>query len=256
MITSTANAQVKNIISLLKKSGERKNRGLFVIEGIRMFCETPKEYIESVYASESFARANKNLLKDYEYETVSDKVFEYMSDTKSPQGIMAVVKQPKYTLTDIISVPNPLIVVLETIQDPGNLGTILRTALGAGASGIIMSRDTVDIYNPKTVRSTMGALYKIPFVYVEDIGKITDILNEKNICTCAAYLDGSLAYHTIDYQKPAAIIIGNEGNGLTETTAAKAAKRIRIPMQNGLESLNAAVAAAVILYEAARQRQS
>ena len=144
MITSTANAQVKNIISLLKKSGERKNRGLFVIEGIRMFCETPKEYIESVYASEAFARANKNLLKDYEYETVSDKVFEYMSDTKSPQGIMAVVKQPQYTLTDIISVPNPLIVMLETIQDPGNLGTILRTALGAGASGIIMSRDTVD----------------------------------------------------------------------------------------------------------------
>lgn len=254
MITSTSNAQVKNIINLIKKSGERKSRGLFVIEGVRMFSETPKEFIESVYASESFACANKELLSEYSYEVVSDKVYEYMSDTKSPQGIMAVVKQPHCDIKNIVGADNPLIVILENIQDPGNLGTIIRTALGAGANGIIMSKDTVDIYNPKVVRSTMGAMFKIPFVYVESIPDTVDMLNTRGIGTYAAYLSGATIYHSVDYRNPAAIIIGNEGNGLTESTAQKASHRVYIPMANGLESLNAAVATSVILYEAARQR--
>lgn len=256
MITSTANAQVKDVINLIKKSGERKNRGLFVIEGIRMFREIPSRYIHKIYASESFACENRSMLSEYEYETVSDKVFSQMSDTKTPQGIMAVVKMPKYTMADITDrSENPLMVILENIQDPGNLGTIVRTAEGAGASGIIMSKNTVDIFNPKTIRSTMGSLFRVPFIYVEDITTAMEELHEKNIATYAAYLEGSMDYCEPDYSRAGAIIIGNEGNGLTKETAKLAKNRIRIPMGGKLESLNAAISAAVIMYEAARQRR-
>ena len=126
MITSSSNSQIKNIISLLKKSGERKRRGLFVIEGIRMFSEIPSERIDKIYVSESFVKNNMDILDGHSYEIVSDRVFEQMSDTKTPQGIMATVKMLSYRLEDIIAGDNPLVVMLENIQDPGNLGTIIR----------------------------------------------------------------------------------------------------------------------------------
>lgn len=255
MITSTANAQVKNIINLIKKSGERKNRGLFVIEGLRIFTETPINLIDKIYVSESFARANKDFLDGYEYELVADKVYEFMSDTKTPQGILATVKRPQYSLEQIMGGERPLIVILEKLQDPGNLGTIIRSALGAGASGIIMSKDTADIFNPKTVRSTMGAMYRLPFVYVDDLIPVMKQLDERKIPTYAAYLEGAKVYYEADYTEAAAILIGNEGNGLSKQIADAASERILIPMQGRLESLNAAVAASVILYEAARQRR-
>lgn len=255
MITSASNSQVKNIISLLKKSGERKRRGLFVIEGIRMFREVPFESVQNVYASESFARDNTALLDGYRYEIVRDDIFDRMSDTRSPQGILAAVNMPQYSMNDIVGKSrNPLIVVLENIQDPGNLGTIIRSAEGAGADGIIMSADTVDIYNPKTVRSTMGSLFRMPFVYSDDICAEVRKLSEKGINTCAAHLEGAEEYYNIDYCPPTAILIGNEGGGLTKELTGAARSRIKIPMRGELESLNAAVSAAVLLYEAARQR--
>lgn len=256
MITSTSNAQVKNVINLIKKSGERKSRGLFVIEGIRMFVEIPRERIEKIYASESFAYANKKLLLDYDYEMVSDAVFSHMSDTKTPQGILAVVKMFKYNITDIMGKgeKTPLVIILENIQDPGNLGTILRTAEGAGATGILMSKDTVDIYNPKVIRSTMGSLFRMPFMYSEDI--LTDVrfLKGRGIDTFAAHLSGKNFYYDENMTKPMAIMIGNEGNGLTDELTEEANTLIKIPMEGALESLNAAVSTAVIVYEAKRQR--
>ena len=148
MITSTGNSQIKDVMNLIKKSGVRKERGLFVIEGIRMFVEIPKDRIVKIYASESFAYDNKEMLCDYRYEIVADNVFKMMSDTKTPQGILAVVKMLEYDIEDLFKKDKvPMLVVLENIQDPGNLGTIIRTAEGAGATGIIMSDKTVDIYN-------------------------------------------------------------------------------------------------------------
>lgn len=256
VITSTSNSQVKNIVSLLKKSGERKRRGLFVIEGIRMFNEVPFESVQNVYASESFAKDNVALLDGYRYEVVRDDIFERMSDTKTPQGILASVSMPRYSMEDILGKRHaPLIVVLENIQDPGNLGTIIRTAEGAGADGIIMSRDTADIFNPKTVRSTMGSLFRMPFVYEEDICAAVRNLSDKGINTCAAHLEGAQEYYNIDYCLPTAVLIGNEGGGLTKEITKAARSRIRIPMRGKLESLNAAVSTAVLLYEAARQRE-
>ena len=255
MITSTSNSQIKEIMSLMKKSGERKSRGLFVIEGFRLFKEVPAELIDKVYASESFVNSKGKLPYGYDTEIVSDSVFEHMSGTRTPQGVLATVRMTDYSIEDIIGDSEPLIVVLENIQDPGNLGTIIRTAEGAGASGIIMSSDTVDIYNPKVVRSTMGSLFRMPFVYSDDICSTVRKLNDSGINTYAAHLAGSCDYCDADYRRPSAIMIGNEGNGLTDSLTSLASGRIRIPMGGMLESLNAAVSTAVILYEAARQRR-
>ena len=255
MITSTGNSQIKDVMNLIKKSGVRKERGLFVIEGIRMFAEIPKDRIVKIYASESFAYDNKEMLCDYRYEIVADNVFKTMSDTKTPQGILAVVKMLEYDIEDLFKKDKvPMLVVLENIQDPGNLGTIIRTAEGAGATGIIMSDKTVDIYNPKTIRSTMGSLFRMPFVYSEDVIAAIHSLKQQNIKVFAAHLEGRNYYYEEDMKVPMAVLIGNEGNGLTEELSKEADVRIKIPMEGKLEPLNAAVSTAVILYEAMRQR--
>ena len=256
MITSTNNAQIKDIMNLMKKSGERKRRGLFVIEGIRMFEEIPRERLQKVYASESFAGAHPALLAGKNAEIVSDGVYKTMSDTKNPQGILALVEQLSYSMEDLMGDGKrpPCLVVLENLQDPGNLGTIIRTAEGAGASGVLLSKDCVDLYNPKVIRSTMGALFRMPFLYVEDIRAAVEELQKQGIRCLAAHLRGEHFYTEEDLTGPLAILIGNEGNGLTEELANQADTYVKIPMEGQLESLNAAVSAAVLLYEAYRQR--
>ncbi|MGN0374556.1 MAG: TrmH family RNA methyltransferase [Butyrivibrio sp.] len=254
MITASGNSQVKNVINLLKKSGERKSRGLFVIEGIRMFSEIPRDRIVKVYVSESFAYENKAVLEGMEYEPVSDRVFSLMSDTKTPQGILAVVKMLEYSVSDMLKSDTPRIVVLENIQDPGNLGTIMRSAEGAGATGIIMSGDTVDIYNPKTIRSTMGSLFRMPFIYSDNLTETVRMLKSNNIKIFAAHLKGRNYYYRENLSCPMALLIGNEGNGLTPGLTKEADTLVKIPMEGQLESLNAAISTAVILYEAYRQK--
>lgn len=258
MITSTGNSQIKNVISLIKKSKDRKVQGLFVVEGKRMFEETPTERIEKVYATEDFVKANKELMSRCSYELVSGEVFSHMSDTKTPQGVLALVKIKEHTVDDIIQSAErtPLILVLENIQDPGNLGTMIRTAEGAGATGIIMTSGTVDIYNPKVIRSTMGALYRMKYAYVDNIDEVMSLLDKNNITSYAAHLAGEDFYDKEDYRAGTAFLIGNEGNGLTEKAAALSKKLIKIPMEGQLESLNAAVSAAVLMYEASRQRRN
>ena len=187
---------------------------------------------------------------------MEDRVFKTMSDTMTPQGILAVVRQPVSSLEKLLNDPAPFFMVLENIQDPGNLGTILRTAEGAGVNGILMSRDTVDIFNPKTIRSTMGSVYRVPFLYVEDICETVRKLKNKGISAYAAHLKGTGSYDEQDYTKGTAFLIGNEGNGLTDELADLADTYIRIPMYGKVESLNAAIASAVLMYEAQRQRRN
>lgn len=255
MITSTTNKQIKMIQKLQKSSKERKQQGLFTIEGIRMFREIPAEYMDKVYVTEQFYEKNKELFKDREPDDfVAESVFEKLSETQTPQGVLATVKMRRYTLADVLGVTeNPLLLVLENLQDPGNLGTIMRTAEGAGASGIIMSRDTVDIYNPKVVRSTMGALFRMPFLYVEDILETVKELQDRGITVYAAHLKGE-GFYEKDYRKGTAFLVGNEGNGLTDAITELADEKIRIPMMGKVESLNAAIAATLMAYEALRQR--
>lgn len=256
MIESTANKQVKNLIQLMKKSKVRRETGTFVVEGIRMFREVPAERLVQTYVSESFLERDENrkLLEKLHYEVMTDKVFQAVSDTQTPQGILCIVRQMEYTLEAMMKKEHPFLMVLENLQDPGNLGTIFRTAEGAGVDGIVMSRDTVDIYNPKTVRSTMGALYRMPFAYVEDVTQTIDTMKKKGIAVYAAHLKGQNNYYSEDYTGGCAFLIGNEGNGLTEKLAEQADTYIRIPMEGQVESLNAAVAAAILMYEVKRQR--
>lgn len=258
MITSTANKQIRELAQLIKKPKARREQRVFVVEGIRMFAEAPKDQIQAVYASESFLNDPEHAacLSGYSYEEVSDSVFASVSDTKTPQGILCVVRMPEYRKEEFFSEKNGLYLVLENIQDPGNLGTMFRTGEGAGVSGVILSRDTVDLFNPKTIRSTMGSIYRVPFLIADDLGVMIKEMKECGIHTYAAHLKGTAAYDRFSYQESAAFLIGNEGNGLSEETAALADTYVRIPMAGKVESLNAAMASGILLYEAARQRRA
>mgnify|MGYP000867575664 FL=1 len=258
MITSTGNARVKNVIQLQTRARARKDSRQFVAEGFRMVSEAPADRIVSIYASETFARCNSGYMSTIQvpYETVSDNVFAQMSDTRTPQGILAVIKMAEYEIGDIIAHDNGLYVIVENLQDPGNLGTIIRMSEAAGVDGIIMSPNTVDIYNPKTIRSTMGSLYRVPFVYADDFAGTLEQMKSKGVELYAAHLEGSVEYTEPDYTKASAFVIGNEGNGLTDAVTNICSNRIRIPMAGKVESLNAAIAASVLTFEAARQRRN
>ncbi len=264
VISSTTNKQVKYVNALIKKAKTRREEDLFVAEGLRMCSEIPKERIHTLYISESFSKTEecRLLQKGVKHiELVSDEVFKSLSDTQTPQGILALVKQYHYTLKDVADAGKragkpALLMVLETIQDPGNLGTILRAGEGAGVTGVIMDVGTADICNPKVIRSTMGSVLRMPFTYVEDLHKTLDALKQDGVRLFAAHLKGKQAYDQEDYTKDTAFLIGNEANGLTDETAAMADTYIRIPMEGAVESLNAAVAASVLMFEAARQRRT
>ena len=282
------NAKIKEIQKLTEKSKARREAGLFVIEGPRMFIETPLEWIEEIYVTQRFldnadsgllgmaerpsidgdstAGSVENSHSDYStsirasemitwmnHEVVTEEQMKKLTDTVTPQGILCVVRQPSYTMEDIINHPgHRLLMILEDIQDPGNLGTIFRTAEGAGASGIIMTKGCADLFNPKVVRSTMGSIYRVPFFVTDDIEQTISLVKNAQIEVFAAHLKGEHFYDEIEY-KDAAFLIGNEGRGLKDSTASLADTYIKIPMSGELESLNASMAAGILMYEHNRQ---
>ena len=259
MITSISNAQVKQVCAYVQKAKERRKDRIFVVEGPKMFEEAPADRIYKVYATQSFCDKHTTdgmgaKLKETGFEVVSDEVLAKMSDTKTPQGILCLVKWPEYSLEDLLLRKKGVFVVLEDLQDPGNLGTIIRTGEGAGIAGVIMSGNTVDIFNPKTIRATMGSIYRVPFVYVQDMAEAIKRLKKADIAVYAAHLKGEQYYDAFDYTKGCAFLIGNEGNGLKEETALLADMYVKIPMAGQVESLNAAIATTLFMYEAARQR--
>ncbi|MCM1569629.1 MAG: RNA methyltransferase [Roseburia sp.] len=260
MITSVANARVKQIVLWQNKARERRKDRVFLAEGLRMCEEAEASLMLEVYLTQDMVAKAREIpllwkkLQQKGYELVTDEVFAKMSDTRSPQGILSVLRQPEYDLEELLKAPNPLFLVTEGLQDPGNLGTILRTGEGAGITGVIMDKNTVDIFNPKTIRSTMGSVFRVPFVYVEHLGETIRRLHELGVHTYAAHLKGKQSYQTKTFKGPTAFLIGNEGNGLSRETADLAEEYIKIPMEGRVESLNAAIAAALLMYEAHRQR--
>lgn len=292
MITSTSNQKVKELIRLKEKSRIREEEKLFLAEGPRMAEEIPMEWIDCLYVSESYEKKCGEQTAAYKKagvrtETLSDEVFARISDTKTPQGVLAAVHMPEYSFADILGVKKaaahthvqrafmqdpfeghfaardgaagrarlPLVLVLDNLQDPGNMGTVFRSAEAAGASGILMSKDCVDVYNPKVIRSTMGAIFRLPFYRAEDLPGAVMELKDGGLRVYAAHLEGRRTYDGEDYRRGCAFLIGNEGNGLRQEVAECADCRIRIPMEGCTESLNAAVAASILLFEAARQRR-
>ncbi len=266
IITSTSNEQIKRIVKLREKAKERKSEGLFVVEGIRIFKEIPAMDIDSVYVSESFVNTYINvdqesatpnqydnitdLFNRVDYQIVADNVFKKLSDTVNPQGVLAVVRMQEYTLEEILAdrdKENSCIVVLDKIQDPGNLGTIIRTGEGAGITAVVMSKDTVDLYNPKVIRSTMGSIFRVPCVIVDDLSEAVNDIKASGVTTYAAHLDGE-DISQVELSDDRAFLIGNEANGLSEEVANLADEKIKIPMEGEVESLNAAVATAILIY--------
>ncbi len=266
-ISSSANEKIKAVIQLQTKASVRKKQKLFVVEGIKMYDEIPESDIETTYVSEKFydeyiksEKINdktKKRLNNKGYIIVSDNVFKNMSDTVTPQGILAIVKQKKYELSDIlVKGKKQVFMVLEGVQDPGNMGTIIRTGEGAGIAGIIVNKETVDVYNPKVIRSTMGSIYRVPIIVSEDLSDTLDYMSENGVTLFAAHLKGDVYYSDGQFANSTAFLIGNEANGLSEEISKKAHKLIKIPMEGEVESLNASVAAAILMYEAKRQCSS
>jgi len=254
----------KFILELQKRSGARRESGLYIVDGPRMVAEIPPSFIDEIIVTDDFLKSEnvsicKDILSQKGYSLVKASEMKQMSDTVSPQGIMAVVRQNKLKgLRSLFDDKNtaPLLLILETIQDPGNMGTILRASEAAGVTGIIMNKETVDIYSPKVVRSTMGAIFRIPFVVVDDLLRAVNIIkDEMKVHVYAAHLKGAVDYSAVNYKEASAIMIGNEAHGLSDEIANLAEKAIIIPMCGKTESLNAAMAASIISFEAARQRR-
>ena len=261
IIESTSNSKIKNIKTLISKSRLRKETGFFIAEGPRMVFETPVRLLKEIYVTEELVGDERFLdfrekLSDIPVSmyTVTDRVMRAISDTVTPQGVLAVVEQPRYRLDELLP-KDAYILVLERLQDPGNLGTIFRTSEGAGVTGIIMTSDCVDIFSPKVVRSTMGSLYRVPFFVTGDIIDTIELLHKRGIRLYAAHPSGEKEYFDADCTGACGFMIGNEGVGLSDELSRLSDERITIPMRGSLESLNAAMATGILLYEGDRQRR-
>ncbi len=257
MITAKSNPQLKQLTSLLKKRSEREETGTFVCEGRKMFFEVlrqaPELLVKAFWSEKGFAQlsdAERAEMETCPYELVSDSVFQQVAETVTPQGVLGIVRMPEYSIGQMLSEEGTRLLLLESLRDPGNLGTILRTAEAAGVTGVILSADSVDAFNPKVVRATMGGIMRVPFVYVDDFVGCLHTLKEEGVSLYAAHLQGSVPYTEPTYGVNYGILIGNEANGLTDAAGEAADVRIRIPMKGQTESLNAAVAAAILMFHA------
>jgi TrmH family RNA methyltransferase len=256
MITSVANEKVKYVRSLYRRRVRYRERH-FVIEGVRLVEEALRAGIVPalLFYSEGVdsTLGGRELLAEVQKVgvpavAVSERVMKAMSDTVSSQGVLAVV--PFVELTSSSS-PS-LVLIIDRLRDPGNLGTILRSANAAGVEQVILAPKTVDPYNPKVVRGAMGAHFRLP-VELLSWPEITEAL--AGVQVLLADVRGQRAYYEVDWTQPSALIIGGEAHGASREARELAAATITIPMPGGAESLNAAVAASVILFEAARQRR-
>jgi len=253
MITSIANEKVKYVHSLYRRRNRYRER-LFVIEGVRLVREAFRAGIVPalVFYSEALAGGQELLAEMQKRGTpafaVSEGVMKALADTVSPQGILAVVP-----FVELAPPPGPsLVLIVDGLRDPGNLGSILRSANAAGVEQVILAPKTVDPYNPKVVRGAMGAHFRLPTAAL-GWPEIAETLAGVQVLLADAR--GGQIYYEVDWTKPSALIIGGEAHGSSREARELAAAAIAIPMHSGAESLNAAVAASVILFEAARQRR-
>ena len=225
-----------------------------MIEGERMAREIPQKILLECFVSEEYLEKDPSL-SVFPYKVspvvVSSSVYKKMSDTKSPQGIMCTCRMDSLSVEDFIrsgSDGDLKVLLLEGIQDPGNLGTMVRCAEGAGFDAIIADHNTVDVYNPKVTRSTMGSVFRVPVIYTDELASAVDSLKKAQVRIFAAHLEGKKDYRKAEYSGRIAFLIGNEGNGLSDEITSKADELVRIPMKGKLESLNAAVAAALLMF--------
>jgi len=254
IIQSSQNKIIKNVLSLKEKK-YRDECNCFIVEGLKFVDEIPNDWnIHSFIVSEQFANSkalNKYLEKAKIY-VVSDNLFTKLSDTKTPQGILAICEQKKYTLS--LDRHNHFIVFAEKISDPGNLGTLIRTADAAGCDAVIISENSTDVYSNKTIRATAGSIFHIPIIKGASVENTVATLKEHNVKLIAAHLKGKIAPYEVNMNTSIAFLIGNESNGLSEQCSGNADILVKLPMIGKAESLNASVACGILLYEVVRQR--
>lgn len=258
IITSKDNEIIKNI----RKLKEKKYRDLsnsYIIEGIKLIKEAiveSKQIKQIIVCEENINNGgiDQKLLYEiakYECIYVTKKIFSLISDVQNPQGIMAVIE--KQNSEDNIDYKEDVIVVLDGIQDPGNLGTILRTIDSVGLKQVIVSKETADAYNPKVVRSTMGAIFRVNIIESDNLIETLKNLKKHKYKVMATSLETNNNIYDVDYNKKV-IVIGNEANGVSQEILDFADEKIKIPMLGRTESLNASVATSIILYEYVRRK--
>ena len=245
-ITSVHTDIVKQVIALKQKKF-RDEQGLFVVEGKKQVAEISKDWkIKFIITTNSTLSALNPQSLTY---IVSDQVFKKISGTETPQGILAVVEKKKYDINNILA-QKGLFVICDNLQDPGNIGTIIRTAEAFSCKGIFLSKNSADIYSEKVVRSTMGTIFNIPIFQECDIAALIKIFKEKNIKTYALALDGSKNLQDLKIDTDSvAIIVGNEANGISNEILKIADEKIKIEMTGKAESLNAAIATGITIYK-------
>ena len=261
MLTSTQNPKIKHVALLQSKTGERRKSGEFVVEGVREIghCMRHGYEVVSLFVCEDIMQASddasmllSNLPEPLIY-TVSKEVYEKMAYRGGTEGAIAVFRSQQKTLDDLRLSESPLIIVLESVEKPGNLGAVLRTADAAKADAVIVCDPLTDLYNPNLIRSSIGAIFTVPCVACSSEECIA-YLKKHGIQILTAQLQDSELYYDTDMTVPTAIVMGTESTGLTDQWRQAADRHIRIPMLGSLDSLNVSVSTAILTFEAVRQR--
>ncbi len=256
VINSQENQNVKEVRSLSTKK-TRDAKGLFVVEGVRAVRDAFEAgaEIEKLFLSEKVINSGElggklmtEFAKSENAYLLREELFSKISGTESPQGVLAVVRQPEIDLDKLLSEAN-FVILLENVQDPGNLGTIVRTADAVGADLVLLAEGCVDVYNSKVVRSTMASLFHVPVARVGDMGECITSLKDSGLKVVATSGESEISYQNADLKGKIALVFGNEANGLTEDALELSDEVVSIPMPGRAESLNIAVAAGVIMFE-------
>jgi len=258
-ISSSSNSSIKNLLRL-KKAGDRKKLGLFMVDGRREIelALSAGQGIVSLFYSPDLIKGQQELIsavrsKQGEIIEVTKNIFQKICYKENPDGFLAVVKLQEKKLADIKLNKNPLLVILERVEKPGNLGAILRTAYAVNATAVIINDNQTDIYNPNVIRASEGTIFS-QTVLKASVSETLEWLRAHKISSFAAATSGSQEYISVDLSGPAAFVFGSEASGLSREWLEGAEQAIKIPMRHGLDSLNVSVSAAVILFESIRQR--
>lgn len=246
---------MSTIKSLKTKKG-RDESGLFIVEGEKFISEIPEKYtVQSYIFSRKFADTHD--ISKYKArahcEIIRNSLFESLADTVSPQGVIAVCEKIAHSLEDILS-PSGFILMGENLNDPGNIGTLVRTASAAGACGAVFTRGSCDVFSPKVLRAAAGSVLRLPIVANADGDEIFATLKNAGVPIFAAHPRGNALPYDQNFRENFCLLIGNESHGLSAAAQAAATALIRLPMTRESESLNASVAGSILLYEAVRQR--
>lgn len=255
IISSEQNIRIKNIIKLQEKSRERRKQGLFIIDGLREIKEALNGglIIEEIFICSDIVDKETISFSDIKTSYVSEAVYKKMSYKEKAAGVLAVVRPQTLELETLKLKKNSLLVILEAVEKPGNLGAIVRSAYAAGVDAIIINDEQTDIYNPNVIRASEGLIFRLPVIVASRENTIK-FLKEKQIKVLAAALVGAKNYIEASYQESSAILLGTEATGLSDKWLAAADEIIKIPMKPGIDSLNVSVSAAILIFEAWRQR--